>query len=94
MVSDHSYRVACFLEIVFLFNETMYYDKELSVKDIVVPFYSRKSFGEKGIGVQVSIKVCLHKDCPSGCEGGLGHDGEGFGGVQEGQDRSLGEDCL
>ena len=84
VVNDHSYRVAHSLEVVFPFGESMYYSKEFLVKDIVVPFCSGKSFGEKDIGVQISIKVCLHKDHSNGCEGGISHDSEGFGGVGEG----------
>ena len=91
MVGDHSYKVACSLKIVFPFGKSMDHSKEFSVKDVIVAFGGRKSFGEEGTGVQVSIKVCLHKDCPSDCEGGIGHDCEGFGGVWESQNRSLGE---
>ena len=94
VVSDHSYRMACSLKIVFPFGKGMDHSKEFSVKDVVVPFCSRKSFGEEDTGVQVSIKVCLHKNCPSGCEGGVGHDHEGFSGVRESQNRSLGEGCF
>ena len=47
VVSDHSYRVAHSLEIVFPFSGSMYYSKELLVKDVIVPFYSGKSFGEE-----------------------------------------------
>ena len=36
MVSDHSHRMACSLEIVFPFSESMDYDKEFSVKDVIV----------------------------------------------------------
>ena len=81
VVSDHSYRVACPLEIVFPFSESMDHSKEFMVRNVVVMLCSRKSFGEEGTGVQVSIKVCLHKDCPSGCEGGIGHNCEGFNGI-------------
>ena len=35
MVSDHDHRVACFLEVVFPFSESMDYGKELLVKDVV-----------------------------------------------------------
>ena len=91
VVSDHDYRVACPLEIVFPFSKSMDHGKEFTIKDVIVMFYSRKSFGEEDIGVQVSIKVCLHKNCPSGCEGGVSHDHEGFSGVWESQNRSLGE---
>ena len=94
VVSDHSYRVACSLEIVFPFSKSMDHSKELLVKDVVVLFCSRKGFGEEGTGVQVFIEVCLHKNCPSGCEEGIGHDCEGFSGVWKSQDRSLGEGCF
>ena len=67
VVSDHSYRVACSLKIVFLFGKGMDHSKEFLVKDVIVVFSGRKSFGEEGTGVQVSIKFCLHKNCPSGC---------------------------
>ena len=91
VVSDHSYRVACPLEIVFPFGESVDHGKEFTVKNVVVTLWSEKSFGEEGTRVQVSIKVCLHKDCPSGCEGSIGHDCKEFSGVWESQDRSLGE---
>ena len=94
VVSDHSYKVACSLEIVFPLSESVDHGKELAVKNIIVVFCSGKSFGEEGTRVQVSIKVCLHKDCPSGYEGGIGHDHEGFSGVWKSQDRSLGEGCF
>ena len=94
VVSDHSYKVACPLEIVLPLSKSMYYGEELLGEDVIVLFCSGKSFGEKGIGVQVSIKVCLHKDCPGGCEEGIGHDSEGFAGVREGQDWSLDKGCL
>ena len=94
VVGDHSYRVACSLEIVFPFSESIDHNKKFMVKNVVVMLCSGKSFGEEGIGVQVSIKVCLHKDCPSGCEGGIGHDCERFSGVWKSQDRSLGEGCF
>ena len=81
VVSDHSYRVACPLEIVFPLSESMDHGKELMVKNVIVVLCSGKSFGEEGTGVQVSIKVCLYEDCPSGCEGGIGHDHEEFSGV-------------
>ena len=51
VVSDHSHRVACPLAIVLPLNEDMYYSKELLIKDVIVPFYNRKSFGEEGIEV-------------------------------------------
>ena len=91
MVSDHSYRVACSLEIVFPFSKGMDHSKEFLVKDVIVTFCSGKSFGEEGTGMQFPIKVCLHKNCPSGCEGGVGHDREGFSGVWESQNKSLGK---
>ena len=94
VVSDHSYRVACFLEIVFPFSKSMDHGKELSVKDVIVSFCSGKGFGEEGTGVQVSTEVCLHKNCPGGYERGIGHDCEGFSGVWESQDRSLGKGCF
>ena len=94
MVSDHSYRMACPLEIVFPFSESVDHSKEFTVKNVVVMLCSGKSFGEEGTRVQVFIKICLHKDCPSGCEGGIGHDHEGFSGVWESQDRSLNKGCL
>ena len=94
VVSNHSYRVACPLEVVFSLSESMDHGKELMVENVIVVLCSRKSFGEEGRRVQVSIKVCLHEDCPSGCEGGIGYDHEGFSGVWESQDRSLGEGCL
>ena len=94
MVSDHSYRVACSLEIVFPFSKGMDHGQEFLVKDVIVSFCSREGFGEEGIGVQVSIKVCLHKNCPSGYLQGNGHDRKGFSGVWESQDRSLGEGCF
>ena len=81
MVSDHSYRVACPLEIVFPLGESVDYGKEFTVKNVIVALCSGKSFGEEGTRVQVSVKVCLHKNCPSGCKGGIGHDCEGFSGV-------------
>ena len=81
VVGDHSYRVACSLEIVFPFGKSMDHSKEFTVKDVIVTVCSRKGFEEEGTRVQVSIKVCLHKDCPCGCEGGVGHDCEGFSGV-------------
>ena len=74
VVGDHSYRMACPLEIVFPLGESVDHSKEFAVKNVIVALCSRKSFGEEGTRVQVSIKVCLHKDCPSGCEGGIGHD--------------------
>ena len=91
MVSDHNYRVVCPLEIVFLLGESMDHGKELVIKNVIIVFCSGKSFGEKSTRVQVSIEVCLHKDYPSSCEGGISHDHEGFSGVWESQDRSLGE---
>ena len=94
VVSDHSYRVAHPLEIVFPLSESMDHGKELTVKNVIVVLYSGKSFGEEGTRVQVSIKVCLHEDYPSGCKGGIGHDCEGLSGVWESQDRSLGEGHL
>ena len=94
VVSDHNYRVACPLEIVFSLSESIDYSKELVVKNVIVVLYSRKSFEEEGTRVQISIKVYLHEDCPSGCEGGISHDREGFSGVWESQDRSLGEGHL
>ena len=94
VVSDHSHRVAHPLEVVFSLSESMDYGKELAVKNVIVALCGGESFGEKGARVQVSIKVCLHKDCPSGCEGGISHDCEGFGGVGESQDWSLGEGHL
>ena len=51
VVSDHRYRVACPLEVVFLFGKGMDHSKEFSIKDVVVIFCSRKSFGEEGTGV-------------------------------------------
>ena len=90
MVSDHSYRVACSLEIVFPFSKRMDHGKKFPVKDVVVSFCSRKGFGEEGTGVQVSIEVCLHKNHPGGCERDISHDHEGFNGVWESQDRSFG----
>ena len=83
VVSDHSHRVACPLKIVFPLGESMDHSKEFAVKNIIVAFCGRESFGEEGTSVQVSVKVCLHKDCPSGCEGGINHDCEWFGGVRE-----------
>ena len=94
VVSDHSYGVACSLEIVFPFSESMDHSKELSVQDVIVSFCSGKGFEEEGTGVQVFIEVCLHENCPSGYEIGIGHDCEGFSGVWESQDRSLGEGCF
>ena len=38
MVSDHSHKIACSLEIVFPFSESMDYGKEFLVKDVVVAF--------------------------------------------------------
>ena len=76
VVSDHSYRMAHPLEIVFPLSESMDHSEEFMVKNIIVVFCGRESFGEEGIRVQVSIKVCLYKDCPSGCEGGISHDYE------------------
>ena len=87
MVNDHSYRVACSLEIVFPFGKGMDHSKVFLVKDVIVSFCSGKSFGEEGTGVQVSIKVSLHENCPSGCERGVGHNCEGFSGVWESQNR-------
>ena len=83
VISDHCHRVACPLEIVFPLGESMDHSKEFVVKNVVVAFSSEKSFEEEGTRVQVSIKVCLHEDCPSGCERGIGHDYEGFGGIWE-----------
>ena len=51
MVSDHSYRVACSLEVVFPFSKSVYYSEEFLVEDIIVLFHSRKSFGEEGTRV-------------------------------------------
>ena len=51
VVSDHHYKVACSLEIVFPFSKSMDYGKELSVKDVIVSFYGGKGFGEGGTGV-------------------------------------------
>ena len=75
-------------------SQHMDHSKELLVKDVIVSFCSGKGFGEEGTGVQVSIEVCLHKNCPGGCERGVSHDHEGFSGVWESQDRSLGEGCF
>ena len=83
MISDHCHRVACPLEIVFPLGESMDHSKEFMVKNVVVAFSNEKSFEEEGTRVQVSIKVCLHEDYPSGCERGIGHDYEGFGGIWE-----------
>ena len=83
VVSDHSHRMACPLEIVFPLGESMDYSEEFMVKNIIVVFCGRESFGEEGTRVQVSVKVCLHEDCPSGCEQGIGHDHEWFDGVRE-----------
>ena len=69
VVSDHSYRMAHPLEIVFPLSESMDHSEEFMVKNVVVVFCSGKIFGEEGTRVQVSIKVCLHEDCPSGYEG-------------------------
>ena len=44
MVSDHSHRMVCSLEVVFPFGESMDYSKEFSVEDVIVAFHSRKSF--------------------------------------------------
>ena len=81
MVSDHCHRVACPLEIVFPLGESLDYSKEFAVKNVIVAFCRRKSFGEEGTRVQVFIKVCLHEDYSSGCEGDTSHNCEGFGGV-------------
>ena len=78
VVSDYSYKVACPLEIVFPLNESIGHSKELAVKNVIVALCSGKSLGKEGTRMQVSIKVCLHEDCPSGCEGGIGHDCKGF----------------
>ena len=51
VVSDHSYGVACSLEIVFSFSESMDHSKELLIKDIIVSFCSEKGFGEEDTGV-------------------------------------------
>ena len=51
VVSDHSYGMASSLEIVFPFSKSMDHSKELLVKDVIVSFCSRKSFGEEGTGV-------------------------------------------
>ena len=51
VVSDHSHRVACFLEIVFPFGKSMDHSKEFTVKDVIVTFCSGKSFGEEGTRV-------------------------------------------
>ena len=52
VVSDHSYRVAYYpLKIVLPFSESVYYSEELSIKDIIVPFCSRKGFGEESTRV-------------------------------------------
>ena len=51
MVCNHSHRVACPLEIVLSFHESVYYSKELSIEDVVILFYSRKSFEEEGTRV-------------------------------------------
>ena len=51
VVSDHHYRVACSLEVVFSFGKGMDHSKEFSIEDVVVIFCSRKSFGEEGTGV-------------------------------------------
>ena len=45
VVSDHSYRVAHSLEIVFSLGESMDHSKEFMVENVVVAFCSRKSFG-------------------------------------------------
>ena len=51
VVSDHSYRVACSLEIVFSFSKSMDHGQELSVKDVIVLFCNGKDFGEESTGV-------------------------------------------
>ena len=83
VVSDHSHRMAHPLKIVFPLSESMDHSKEFMVKNIIVAFCGRESFREEGTRMQVSIKVCLHKDCPSDCEEGIGHDCEWFGNVRE-----------
>ena len=51
VVSDHHYRVACSLEIVFPFSKSMDHGQELLVKDVIVLLCSGKGFGEEGTGV-------------------------------------------
>ena len=51
VVSDHSYWMAHALEIVLPLSESMYYGKELLVKDVIIPFCGKKSFEEEGTRV-------------------------------------------
>ena len=94
MIGEDSDAMWGSLKIVFPLFKGLDDGEEFSIVDVVISLGRSERFREVGAGMQVAVIIGLHEDSSRSGEGGVSHDGKGFGDVWHGKDRPFEEGLL
>ena len=81
MICYHYHWVFSSGEVVVPLLQGLDDHKEFSIIDVIVSFCQREDGRVICTGMEISVRIFLHKYSSRSSEGGIGHDKEGFGGV-------------
>ena len=83
MIGEESDRVTGALEVVAPMIQSMDDCKQLVIVDVIVTFGRGECCRNISTQMEVSITVALHKNSPTGKEGGISHNHEGVLNIRE-----------